>query len=78
MADATRTDDNFDFYAFNGVIPGLEDEPEVLDFADMEVSTVRPAARDPEVDKLQARLAHDVIAATIRHDYHADRGLLPR
>lgn len=74
-ADASE---NLDFYAFAGEIPGLIDPPEVLDFADMAVSTARPALAAPEIDKLQARLAQEVFAAGIRHDYHADRGLLPR
>jgi hypothetical protein len=49
-----------------------------LDFADMAVSTARPVAPAVETDKVQARLAHEVVAAGIRHDFHADRGLLPR
>ena len=49
-----------------------------LDFGDMAVSTARPIAPVVETDKVQARLAQEVISAAIRHDYHADRGLLPR
>lgn len=49
-----------------------------LDFGDMAVSTARPIAPAVETDKVQARLAHEVVAASIRHDFHADRGLLPR
>lgn len=41
-------------------------------------STARPVAPAVETDKVQARLAHEVVAAGIRHDFHADRGLLPR
>lgn len=74
-ADASE---NLDFYAFAGEIPGLIDPPEALDFADMAVSTARPVAPAVETDKVQARLAQEVVSAAIRHDYHADRGLLPR